>query len=149
MQETWVRFLGQEDLGLILGSGRSPGEGSGNSLQYTCLENPTDGGAWQTTVHSVTKSQTQLNDFIFTFIQLYTLTSFYINICLAYSKVCTVACSFYLLTRLSRVYHMLGPLLGTGLNKMDVAALPSWRTLWSPYVVHPLWVCNLSSQRAC
>ena len=106
-----------------------------------------DGGAWQTTVHSITKSQTQLNDFIFTFIQLYTLTSFYINICLAYSKVCTVACSFYLLTRLSRVYHMPGPLLGTGLNKMDVAALPSWHTLWSPYVVYPLWVCNLSSQR--
>ena len=34
------------DLGLILGSGRSPGEGNGNLLQYSCLENPMDGGAW-------------------------------------------------------------------------------------------------------
>ena len=35
-----------EDLGSILGLGRSPGEGNGNPLQYSCLENPTDGGAW-------------------------------------------------------------------------------------------------------
>ena len=34
------------DLGSIPGSGRSPGEGNGNSLQYSCLENPVDGGAW-------------------------------------------------------------------------------------------------------
>ena len=46
--------------GLIPGSGRSPGEGNGNPLQYTCLENPMDKGAWQSTVHSVAKSQTQL-----------------------------------------------------------------------------------------
>ena len=39
------------DLGLIPGSGRSPGEGNGNPLQYSCLENPMDGGAWPTTVH--------------------------------------------------------------------------------------------------
>ena len=44
--------------GLIPGLGRSPGEGNGNPLQYSCLENPTDGGAWQVTVHGVTKSQT-------------------------------------------------------------------------------------------
>ena len=41
------------DLGLIPGSGRSPGEGNGNPLQYSCLENPMDGGAWQATVHGV------------------------------------------------------------------------------------------------
>ena len=46
------------DLGLIPGSGRSPGEGNGNPLQYSCLENPMDGGAWWTTVHRVTKSRT-------------------------------------------------------------------------------------------
>ena len=40
------------------GSGRSPGEGNGNPLQYSCLENPMDRGAWQATVHRVTKSQT-------------------------------------------------------------------------------------------
>ena len=39
------------DLGSIPGSGRSPGEGNGNPLQYSCLENPMDKGAWQATVH--------------------------------------------------------------------------------------------------
>ena len=46
------------DLGSIPGSGRSPGGGHGNSLQYSCLENPTDRGAWEATVHEVTKSRT-------------------------------------------------------------------------------------------
>ena len=41
--------------GLIPGSGRSPGEGKGNPLQYSCLENPMDRGAWQATVHGVAK----------------------------------------------------------------------------------------------
>ena len=43
------------DLGLIPGSGRFPGEGNGNPLQYSCLENPMDRGAWQATVHVVTR----------------------------------------------------------------------------------------------
>ena len=43
------------DLGSIPGSGRSPGEGNGNPLQYSCLENPMDRGAWRATVHWVTK----------------------------------------------------------------------------------------------
>ena len=43
------------DLGLIPGSGRSPGEGNGNPLQYSCLENPMDRGAWQSTVHGVAR----------------------------------------------------------------------------------------------
>ena len=47
-----------EDPGLIPGSGRSSGEGNGNPLQYSCLENPMDGGAWQATVRGVAKSQT-------------------------------------------------------------------------------------------
>ena len=46
------------DLGLIPGSGRSPGEGNGNPLQYSCLENPMDGGAWQPTVHGVAELDT-------------------------------------------------------------------------------------------
>ena len=46
------------DLGLIPGSGRSPGEGNGNPLQYSCLENPMDGGAWQATVHGVAELDT-------------------------------------------------------------------------------------------
>ena len=44
--------------GSIPGSGRSPGEGNGNSVQYLCLENPMDRGAWGATLHSVAKSQT-------------------------------------------------------------------------------------------
>ena len=46
------------DAGLIPGLGRSPGEGNGNPLQYSCLGNPTDKGVWLVTVHGVTKSQT-------------------------------------------------------------------------------------------
>ena len=50
------------DLGLIPGSGRSPEE-NGNPLQYSCLENPMDRGAWLATVHGVAKSWTRLSDF--------------------------------------------------------------------------------------
>ena len=46
------------DLGSTLGSGRPPGEGNGNPLQYFCLENPMDRGDWRATVHGVTKSRT-------------------------------------------------------------------------------------------
>ena len=51
------------DLGSIPGSGRSPGEGNGNPLQYYSLENPMDRGAWKATVHGVAKSWTRLSDF--------------------------------------------------------------------------------------
>ena len=53
---------GAGDLGLIPGSGRSPGGGHGNPLQYSCLENPMDRGAWQATVLGVTESQTRLSN---------------------------------------------------------------------------------------
>ena len=43
------------------------GEGNGTPLQYSCLENPMDGGAWKAAVHGVTEGQTRLNDFTFTF----------------------------------------------------------------------------------
>jgi len=46
------------EVGSIPGSGRSPGEGHGNPLQYSCLENPMDRGAWQATVHRAAKSRT-------------------------------------------------------------------------------------------
>ena len=49
MQETWVRSLGRED---------SPREGNGNPLQYSCLENLMDGGAWWATVHGIAESDT-------------------------------------------------------------------------------------------
>ena len=93
MQEIWVQTLGWEDplqeemathssiLGFpggsdgivsacnagdqvsISGSGRSPGEGNGNPLQYSYLENPVERGAWLATVHGVAKSWTRLSDF--------------------------------------------------------------------------------------
>ena len=50
------------DLGSIPGSGRSPGEGNGNPLQCSCLENPMDRGAWRATVRGVAKSWTRLSD---------------------------------------------------------------------------------------
>ena len=52
----------ERDAGLILGSGRFPGVGNGNTLQYSCLEKSMDRGAWQAKVHRVTKRWTQLNN---------------------------------------------------------------------------------------
>ena len=51
-----------EDPGSIPGSGRSPEEGNGNPLQYSCLENPMDREAWWATAHRVTKSRTRLSN---------------------------------------------------------------------------------------
>ena len=51
------------DLGSVPGLGRSPGEGNGNPLQYSCLKNPMDGEAWWATIHGVAKSWTRLSDF--------------------------------------------------------------------------------------
>ena len=53
------------DPGSIPGLGRSPGEGNGNPLQYSCLENPINRGAWWATVHGVTKSRIWLSNFTF------------------------------------------------------------------------------------
>ena len=50
------------DVDSISGLGRSPGEGNGTPLQYSCLENPMDSGAWRAVVHGVTKSRTRQND---------------------------------------------------------------------------------------
>ena len=55
------------DLGSVPGLGRFPGEGNGNPLQYSCLENRMDGGAWWSIIHGVAKSRTRLSDFTFTF----------------------------------------------------------------------------------
>ena len=55
-------FANAGDLGSIPGLGRSPGEGKGYPLQYSCLENSVDRGAWQAVVHGVAKSRTQLSE---------------------------------------------------------------------------------------
>ena len=64
------------DLSSIPGLGRFPGEGNGNPLQYSGLENSMDRGAWQAIVHGVTKSQTQLSNFHF---HLHPLSSVSVN----------------------------------------------------------------------
>ena len=66
------------DPGSIPRLGRSPGEGNGNPLQYSCLENSMDGGAWWATVHGVAKSWTQLSNFtqyiyIYIYVYIYNL----------------------------------------------------------------------------
>ena len=53
--------------GSVPGLGRSTREGNGNPLQYSCLENPMDREAWWATVHEMSKSQTRLSDFTFTY----------------------------------------------------------------------------------
>ena len=53
------------DVGLIPGLGSSLGEGNGTPLQYSCLENPIDKGAWKAIVRGIAKSQTQLSDFTY------------------------------------------------------------------------------------
>ena len=55
------------DPGSIPGLGRSLGEGNGNPLQHSCLENPMDGGAWKAAVHGVTEGRTRLSNFTFMF----------------------------------------------------------------------------------
>ena len=67
LEGTFVLTLGANagdtrDVCSIAGLGRSPGRGNDNLLQYSCLESPMDRGAWQGTVHGVTKSQTQVSD---------------------------------------------------------------------------------------
>ena len=57
-----VSVYSEGDPGLSPGLGRSPGEGNGNPLQYYCLENPMDRGAWKGTVHGAAKSWTRLSD---------------------------------------------------------------------------------------
>ena len=57
------------DLGSIPGLGRSSGEGNGNPLQYSCLKNPMDRGAWWIILHGVAKSLTRLSDFTYIFLK--------------------------------------------------------------------------------
>ena len=77
MQDFLCGSVGQESacnagyLGSISGSGRSPGEGNGNPLQYFCLENPMDRGTWWATIHRVVKSWTGLSDWHFHFLFRY------------------------------------------------------------------------------
>ena len=79
------------------GSGRSPGEGNGNTLQYFCLENPMDRGAWRATVYSVTKSQD-------TTVRAHTNTGQQMHRCILYTYIIYVRCA----VRSSRAEDVLG-----------------------------------------
>ena len=86
MQET-------RDPGSIPGSGRSPGGGLANSLQYSCLENPMDRGSWQATVHGVAKSQTWLKQ-LFTHAHTY-IYKYSMYICITEKDRVNLLCPFY------------------------------------------------------
>ena len=63
MVKNWPAAAGDtRDVVSILGSDRSPGEGNGNPLQYSCLRNSMNSGDWQATVYRIKKSRTQLNN---------------------------------------------------------------------------------------
>ena len=67
------------DVSSIPGMGRSPGEGNGNPLQYSCLGNPMDRRVWQAIVYGVTKRQIQLSDLITTTINIIIMTELYLK----------------------------------------------------------------------
>ena len=79
LQYSWASLAAQTiknppampDLGLIPGLGKLPATGHDNPLQYSCLENPMDRGAWQATVLGVAKSQTQLSIYIYIYIYIH------------------------------------------------------------------------------
>ena len=64
---TWPRTFLEKGVFYLQSPRPFDGEGNGTPLQYSCLENPMDGGAWEAAVHGVAKSQTRLSDFPFTF----------------------------------------------------------------------------------
>ena len=85
------------DVCLIPGSGRSPGGGHSYPLQYSCLENPVDRGAWWATVHRVTKSWTQLQQLSTHSIPVYKLTGhFFLSLCI-FLSIFLLLCFFFFL----------------------------------------------------
>ena len=84
------------DMGSIPGSGRSPGGGHGNPLQYSCLENPMDRGVWYATLHGVTKSWTQLSDLEIPYI---CISIQYLFLCFWLTSLHIIGCAFIHLIR--------------------------------------------------
>ena len=115
------------DLGLIPGSGRSSGEGNGNPLQYSCLENPMDGRAWQATVRGVAKSQTSLSNFTLPYLTLPFRTFLLLFICsviLLFQKMFFYTTLFYesfllslILSLYIQIFHLIKYFLASGKKK--------------------------------
>ena len=70
-----------KEAGLIPELGRSPGEGNGNPLQYSCLENPMDRGTWRAAVHGISQSQTRLKQ-LSMHSYMYIFTKIFVYICI-------------------------------------------------------------------
>ena len=91
----------RRDLGSIPGSGRSPGGGHGHPLQYSCLENPMDEGAWQATIHRVAKSQTQMKRLSK---HAHTHTYIYSHLLKSENKSCHVLLGFFIKSQLEYLW---------------------------------------------
>ena len=97
------------DVGSIPELGRSPGEGHGNPLQYSCLENPMDKGAWRAAVHRVSKSQTQLKQ-----VSIYIYIYIYIYMCVCVC-VCICVCILFIFFPIM-VYHKIWNIVPCGIQ---------------------------------
>ena len=118
-----------ENMGSIPGSGRSPGGGNSNPLQYSYLENPMDRGAWQATVPRVKKSQTQLKQ-LSMHTQSYTLwgkrTHFYF-------------CSFYRVTFYYRVFQICKSGVNNVINfYVSITQLPQLSVFYQSCIINSL-----------
>ena len=99
------------DVGSILGLGRCPGGGSGNPLQYFCLENPMDRGAWWAIVHGVAKSWTWLSDWAFSpgvFLKVPEPVPSHFSLCLSLLFPCPSFSSLFLLFKSCEFIHLRG-----------------------------------------
>ena len=123
------------DPGSIPESGSSPGEGNGNPLQYSCLENPMDGGAWRATFRGVSESQTQLSDCTF-----FSLSAWSVILLLVLK--CMVACSGQSLAVWSLINYLIFSLVKREhRNKWYCPLSNSWRAVISYLVL--FFLCPL------
>ena len=118
------------DSSSIPGSERFPGEGNGNSFQYACLGNPMDRGAWQSTVHGVTKSQTQLTTqlwyvCVFLWVCMYELYGIYNFLILSQLNMLDVLAPYWIVNIVrmvnlseSQLFILKGPVCNPGLYSM-------------------------------
>ena len=118
--EVKVSACNAGDLGLIPGSGRSPGEGNGNPFQYSCLENPMDGGAWWATVHGVAKSRTWLSDFTFTFTLKYDVEHLFIYFFLSVHLLCEMSVQIFCQLKKKKNWAVFSWSLKTSLYILDI-----------------------------
>ena len=123
---------GARDLGLMAGSGRSPGGGNGNPHQDSCLENSMDRGAWQATVHGAAKSQTWLRHWAQIYIYIYQCT--HTHTIWGTLKALISLCSLYLLAPCFRIRRCFfnGPILNLYVNFLSQwlsqhSTFQSWR----------------------